>query len=124
MKKVIIAAALTLIAATAVASSGPNISFTWKEVTKQVQHYENVEITSCSSGEDQTTRGAIVGGLIGSESGNAGVGAIIGAILGDQMGEERCTTNTERRPTYSETVHVGYDVTVYIDGASYTINHR
>ena len=80
--------------------------------------FEEVEV--CTKGDDKTTEGAIVGGLLGAQEGKAGIGAILGAIIGDQIGEEKCHTEKRvvgTRQIYSHTVYV-----IELNGVQYTIN--
>lgn len=109
MKAIMTAAALTLAATTAHAG----VVLTSQAPLFQTQDvYETVEV--CTKGDDKTTEGAIVGGLLGSESGNAGLGALLGAIIGNEVGEETCTT--EKRKVGERQVLVGYNIVLVIDG--------
>ena len=81
-------------------------------VYTEIKHYETVEI--CTKGDDKTTEGAIVGGLIGSQEGKAGIGALIGAIIGNEIGSERC--HTEKRVSHTSQEFSHYEVTLIVDG--------
>lgn len=117
MIKYIIPAAIML--ASTAAHAGVSI-ISEMPVYKTENIYETVEV--CTKGDDKTTEGAIIGGLLGSESGNAGIGAIIGGILGNEIGKETC--KTERRVIGTTKSYIGKDVVVNIDGVNYTIQHR
>ena len=123
MKNILLFGVVTLFSASAAMAASVNVVSS-TDVYKTVQHYDNVQVTSCSKGDDKTTEGAIIGGLIGSQEGKAGLGALLGGIIGDQIGQEKCTTRTERRPSYEEKVLIGKDVTISVDGVIYTIKHR
>ena len=118
-----------IVVATAVFVGIPYAAFaqpvmTYTDAYETRTYYKDETVRTCSKGDDKTTEGAIVGGLIGSQDGNAGLGALIGAIIGNEIGEEKCTTTTRKVPTHSEQVWVGYDIKVTVDNKTYTVKHR
>ena len=109
--------AVILLTATATwANSIRIVSATPMYTTEKI--FEEVEV--CTKGDDKTTEGAIVGGLIGSQDGNAGLGAIIGAIIGDQIGEEKC--HTEKRVVGTRQIYLHTEYVIELNGVQYTIN--
>ena len=116
MIKYVVAAGMVMVST--VANAASIVSETNVYRTENI--YETVEV--CTKGDDKTTEGAIIGGLIGSQEGEAGIGAIIGAIIGNEIGEETCTT--ERRVIGTQQVYIGKDIIINVDGVVYTINHR